>query len=332
METTPNSGKAKLFVWDHVNPKSTPAECKKKYRDLKSKGLTGIYLNGDPVDHEYEAVREAGIDLHIWMWTTNRGEERVMKNHPEWYQVSRSGKSCHDNPPYVAYYRWISPHIPAAVQYVCDRAEEIARHKYVQGVHLDYVRYPDVILPDALWSQYKLDQTDELPDYDFDYGDAACAAFKKATGRDPKKIDRPDIDQQWLEFRYDAVTALVKKVHKTVKAHEKLLTGAVFPTPSLARKICRQDWDKWPMDWVSPMIYHSFYNQEAPWIGDCVREDIQAARFPIVAGLYMPAFKTTDEFRTGLKAAFHRGAAGVSLFGGVGNPYWDVVSEVYGAL
>jgi len=329
MDTSAIASGKKLFVWDHSDPKLTAAQAKKKYTGLRAKGLTGVFLGGGPVEVEYDAVREAGLELHVWMWTTNRGDDWIRKNHPEWYQVSRSGKSCFDKPPYVDYYRWISPHIPGAVQYVCDRAEEIARMKQVQGVHLDYVRYPDVILPDALWSQYKLDQTDELADYDFDYGDAAVAAFKKAHGRDPRAIKDPATDQEWLHFRYDAVTALVKRVHQTVQPHKKQLTAAVFPTPSLARKICRQDWDKWPLDMACPMTYHSFYNQPEAWIGDCVRENIQAAHFPICAGLYMPAFKSPEEFERGVKAAFHRGAVGVSLFGGVGDPYWEVVAKVF---
>ncbi|MBS1707330.1 MAG: family 10 glycosylhydrolase [Armatimonadetes bacterium] len=328
MDSTPSATGKKLYVWDHSDPKSTAAASKKKYRGLKAKGLAGVFLGGGPVDQEYEAVREAGLELHVWMWTTNRGDDWVRKNHPEWYQVSRSGKSCFDKPPYVDYYRWISPHIPGAVQYICDRAEEIARHAAVQGVHLDYVRYPDVILPDALWKDYKLDQTDELADYDFDYGDAAVAAFKKATGRDPRAIKDPATDQEWLHFRYDAITALVKKVHATVKPHKKVLTAAVFPTPSLARKICRQDWDKWPLDFATPMVYHSFYNKDEHWIGDAVRENVHAARFPIVAGLYMPAFASPEAFETGIKAALHRGAVGVSLFGGIGDAYWEVATKL----
>lgn len=42
-------------------------------------------------------------------------------------------------------------------------------------------------------------------------------------------------------------------------AHGKKITAAVFATPSLARQLVRQAWDKWPVDAVFPMLYHNFY-------------------------------------------------------------------------
>lgn len=267
------------------------------------------------------------MEAHLWMWTTNRGESWIRENHPEWFMVSRSGKSCFDKPPYVNYYRWISPLIPEVQEYLEEKASKIAANPLVSGVHLDYVRYPDVILPRGLWAQYGLDQTEELPDYDFDYSKAAREAFKKADGRDPMEIRDPAHDQAWLHFRYESVTNLVRRLTQAVHHHRKTITAAVFPTPSMARKICRQDWDKWPLDGVCPMIYHSFYLQKVEWIGDCVLENIQAVRFPVYAGLYMPAFASVDEFRTGVRVALAKGASGISLFGGVGDDYWKAFEE-----
>jgi uncharacterized lipoprotein YddW (UPF0748 family) len=264
------------------------------------------------------------------MWTTNRGDEWIRQNHPDWYMVSRTGKSCFDDPPYVDYYRWISPVIPGVQRYLEDRVAELAEQPTVQGVHLDYVRYPDVILPRALWSKYHLDQTYELPDYDFCYSPHTREAFKKVSGRDPIEIEDPAHDQEWLHFRYDSVTTLVKKLTKVAHDHGKLITAAVFPTPRLARKICRQDWDKWPLDGVCPMIYHSFYEEPVEWVGDMVLENVQAVNFPIFAGLYMPAMPTPSEFRQGLDYALRSGASGVSLFGDVEASHWSVLEEFSG--
>jgi len=319
--------KRKFYAWTGNDKKASDAKVKEKYRALKAHGLTGVMLGGGIDDREFAAVREAGLELHTWMWTTNRADQWIRDHHPDWYQVSRSGKSCFDQPPYVDYYRWISPVIPGVQDYLSERVDELAKHEAVTGVHLDYVRYPDVILPRALWEKYHLDQTDELADYDFCYSKHTRDAFKKVSGRDPLEIEHPDQDQEWLHFRYDSVTKLVKRLAKTAHGRGKVITAAVFPTPSQARKICRQDWDKWPLDGACPMIYHSFYNEPVSWIGDCVRENIHAASFPIYAGLYMPAFQNPSEFREGLKTVFHRGGAGVSLFGGVGDEYWKVFEE-----
>lgn len=320
----------KFYVWDGVNGNATTDALKAKYKALRERGVTGVFLGGGIDLREFELVREAGLELHCWMWTTNRRDEWIRKNHPDWYQVSRTGKSCYDNPPYVDYYRWVSPVIPGVQRYLEDRVAELAVQPAVNGVHLDYVRYPDVILPRGLWANYHLDQTNELPDYDFCYSPHTREAFKKATGRDPLEIADPAHDQEWLHFRYDSVTALVKMLTKVVHGHGKQITAAVFPTPRLARKICRQDWDKWPLDAVCPMIYHSFYEEPVEWVGDMVLENIQAVNFPVIAGLYMPAMETPNEFRQGLEYAFNNGASGVSLFGDLGPDYWAVFEEFSG--
>jgi Glycosyl hydrolase-like 10 len=317
----------KYWVWEGRSDKASESELKAKYQKIKSHGIHGVFLEGGLNEREFALIREAGLELHSWMWTTNRGEQYLRDHHPDWYMVSRSGKSCFDHPPYVDYYRWISPVIPGVQDYLSDRVEELAAHPAVHGVHLDYVRYPDVILPRALWEKYKLVQNEELADYDFCYSDHTRKAFKDFCGRDPLEIEDPAHDQQWLHFRYDSVTHLVKKLAGVARGKGKKITAAVFPTPHMARKICRQDWDKFPLDAFCPMTYHAFYNEGIDWIGDCVLENIQSVSAPIYAGLYMPDMGKTDDFKRAIHVALHNGAAGVSLFGGVNDTQWAAFEE-----
>lgn len=316
-----------FWIWSSVDRNADEDTLKKRYRTLKDRGLTGVYIGGGIDSREFGLIREAGLEVHTWMWTTNRGDGWIRENHPDWYMVSRSGKSCFDQPPYVDYYRWISPVIPGVQTYLQEKVDELAAHEAVNGVHLDYVRYPDVILPRGLWKKYGLDQTEELPDYDFCYSPHTREAFKKASGRDPMEIENPANDQEWLKFRYDSVTALVKGLAEKVHGRGKKLTAAVFPTPSKARMICRQDWDKWPLDAACPMLYHSFYEAPVEWIGDCMRENVQSVTFPIHAGLYMPDLGPVEEFKKAVAVAFRRGAKGVSFFGGMADTHWEALAE-----
>jgi hypothetical protein len=324
---TVGSREMKCWVWTDVDRKADSAAILAKYRTLKSRGIHGVFLGGGIDDREFAAVKESGLELHTWMWTVNRGDQWIRDHHPDWYQVSRTGKSCFDKPPYVDYYRWISPVIPGVQRFLEDRVAELARHEAVSGVHLDYVRYPDVILPRGLWAHYGLDQTEELPEYDFCYSPHTREAFKKASGRDPMDILDPAHDVEWLHFRYDSVTHLVQKLAAVAHGHGKKITAAVFPTPRMARKICRQDWDKWPLDAACPMTYHSFYLQPVEFVGECVLENIQAVRFPIYAGLYMPDLSHTVDFEKALRVARHNGASGVSLFGGVSDQNWTIFEK-----
>ncbi|MHB8637670.1 MAG: family 10 glycosylhydrolase [Fimbriimonadaceae bacterium] len=324
----PGVRKRKYWVWTETDANASSTTLKAKYKKLKSHGLNGVFLGGAPNDREYEIVKAVGLELHAWMWTTNRGDEWIRKHHPDWYQVSRTGKSCFDHPPYVEYYRWVSPVIPGVQNYIRDRAAELAVRPTVDGVHLDYVRYPDVILPRALWAKYHLDETEELPDYDFCYSPHTRKAFKAVSGRDPLEIKDPASDQEWLHFRYDSVTKLVQKLAKEVHRHNKLITAAVFPTPRLARTICRQAWDQWPLDAACPMIYHGFYEKPVEWIGEAVLEDVHGADFPIYAGIYMPDLSSVADFTKAIHLVHKRGGAGVSMFGDVSDAHWAAFETV----
>ena len=67
------------------------------------------------------------------------------------------------------------------------------------------------------------------------------------------------------------------------------------------------------------MIYHGFYKENITWIGQAVKEGVQAlnGKFPLYAGLYLPDFKNDAELQQGIENALSHGAAGVSLFGDV---------------
>lgn len=330
LDQDPEKPKRKHWIWSGLDRNASDSTLKAKYARFREHGVTGAFLAGGVDDREFSIVKEAGLELHCWMFTVNRGDQWLMKNHPDWYMVSRSGKSCFDHPPYVGYYRWVSPVIPGVRDYIKDRGEELVRHPAVSGLHLDYVRYPDVILPKGLWKQYGLIQTEELPDYDFCYGAHTREAFKKAFGRDPLEIKDPANDQQWLHFRCDSVTRLVKELAAMVHRRKKQITAAVFPTPSMARKICRQDWDKWPLDAACPMLYHSFYEEPVDWIGQSMIENVQAVKFPVYAGIYLPALQDLEDFKKAIRVAHKRGAAGISLFGSMDDAHWDAFRTTIG--
>jgi hypothetical protein len=120
----------------------------------------------------------------------------------------------------------------------------------------------------------------------------------------------------------------VKQLAKVAHDGKKLITAAVFPTPAMARKICRQDWDKWPLDAVCPMIYNSFYNEPVSWIGDCVLEDVLGRH---VLRLRRPLHarpRKTFRLRTGPPPRQKRGAAGAYLFGNISAANWAVFEKV----
>lgn len=304
------------WLWSRPNSKDAESKIKSTFKSYVDAGVRGIFFE-DYSKRHFQIAKEMGLEAHRWMWTMNRGEKELIEKHPEYYAVSRSGKSCADMPPYVGYYRFLCPSHPDVPKYLEDRAREQLEKEDIDGLHLDYIRYPDVILPVNLWENYNLDQSTELADYDFCYSKYSKEAFLKETGINLDSIARPEQSLSWRNFRYKQITKVVNRICKVAEEYEKPVTAAVFPTPDLARRIVRQDWPNWNLTAAFPMIYHGFYKEPVSWIGTAVEEGVQALRgkYPLYAGLYLPDFKNSQELKQGIILAKKNGAAGVSLFG-----------------
>jgi uncharacterized lipoprotein YddW (UPF0748 family) len=194
-------------------------------------------------------------------------------------------------------------------------------------VHLDYVRFPDVELPVSLWKNYNIEQTHEMPEYDYCYCDVCRAKFKALTGKDPMDLQYPMEDQSWLNFRYDGITRVVDAITKAIKADGKTISAAVFPGPSMAKKMVRQDWGNWSLDAYYPMIYNGFYYEGTSWIGRSVKESVQTVngRAKIYAGLMFNDIK--NDFEKALDEAYDNGASGVSFFDGPNEEYLHKFKE-----
>ena len=308
--------KQKNWVWVSPNLKDTADDLKTRYAAWKAAGITGVFFEADSEMH-FRAAKAQGLEAHRWIWTFNRAE--LVTEHPEWYSKNRNGESCADKPPYVNYYRWLCPSRPEVQQYLEQQVSDILDKDYIDGIHLDYVRYCDVILPVNLWAKYSIVQTSELPQYDYCYCDVCRASFKEKYGIELSDIEYPEASLSWRLFRYGNIARVVNSLSTIAHQHKKLITAAVFPTPEVARRNVRQDWTNFKLDGVCPMIYHGFYKEKVSWIGDAVAEGVHflAGKFPLYAGLYLSDFKSDDEIRQGIQYALKNGAAGVSLFGNV---------------
>jgi uncharacterized lipoprotein YddW (UPF0748 family) len=300
----------------HGGARRTPDGWRRQFARLKAAGFHGVHVSGGWAAQLSAQARAEGLVFSRWTWTLNRsGDAWVKANRPEWFTVSREGKSSLTDPPYVPYYQWLCPTRPEVRAYLANWYASLASDPAVDEVHLDYVRHCDVILPVALWPKYGIVQTTELPPYDFCYCDACRAAFREQTGRDPRRLRDPAADMDWVRFRWDGVTQLVRELARAVHGAGKPVTAAVFPTPTIARRLVRQAWDQWPLDAAFPMLYHGFYQEQVAWIGPSLREGRAAipAATPLYAGLYLPDL-SPDALAEAVGQALAGGAAGVSLF------------------
>ena len=254
------------------------------------------------------------IKIHAWMWTLNRPNDTISNKHPEWYAVNRNGDNSLAYRTYVDYYQWLSPFHPEAREYIKNNVRKLLEVEGLASIHLDYVRYVDVILGADLQLKYNLVQKDEMPDYDYGYHPIAIQGFIDLFGKNPLDMEHPELSTEWRQYRLNAVTSLVNEIADLVHERNQKLTAAVFPFPEMSRQMVRQAWDDWNLDEAYPMIYHNFYRENINWIGFATEQGVNDVEFPIKSGLYMPAFKTAEELEEAIRIAKEKGATGISIF------------------
>lgn len=310
-------------VWATANKNKSNEEYAEEFKKYKSAGIDEVLINTgtDPVLLKRIApiAKENGLKVHAWIMTMNRPGDSIALTHPEWYAVSKEGKSCFDTRPYVGYYQWLCPTRKESREHILGLVEALAKVDGIESVHLDYIRFSDIFLPIGLLPKYNLVQDVELPEFDFCYCDVCVSEFEKIHDKNPREIKNTSIDMEWKQFRLNRVKDVVNDAYKIVHKYNKNLTAAVFPYPEMADHMVRQRWDKWTIDEVYPMIYHGFYNEEIDWIGFATKqgvEDVKDKGIGVNTGIYMPPFKSSSELKQAILLAKENGAKGITFFDG----------------
>lgn len=330
--TSNKDNKIPCYAWLGGPGKATDQEIKDQFRDLKEKGIDGLMYNSGWNIEEYKRLsrmaREAGLEFHAWIPTLTQNYNPDMK--PEWYAVNGIGESAYDKPAYADHYHFVCPNREEIAAYLEEMYGKVADIPEVDGIHLDFIRFPDVILAKGLWKKYGLVMDREFPQFDYCYCDKCVSDFKAKTGIDIKSVPDPSQVQEWKQFRYDLITNLVNRLTVAVHAKNKKITAAVFPGPGMARTMVRQEWDKWNIDAVYPMLYNDFYLEGTKWIGDMCKEGVTALNNsrPLYSGLFIcpdPAGKASnpdpenhglspEELEPAIRESMENGAAGICLF------------------
>ncbi len=285
---------------------------------MKESGLDGLILNAPTPDNYRAAIPVAnahGIRVYAWLWTMNLEHDRdaILREHPEWLEVNRNGVSLADAPAYVDYYRFLCPALPEVREYIKDKIRAYCEVEGLEGIAIDYHRFVDVILPTTLWPRYDVVQDHEYPEFDYGYHPAMIEKFMELHGYDPRELTDPSTDEKWLQFRCDQITEVANEIAEVVHSHGKVMAASPFPTPEMSRKMVRQDWGKWNLDIVFPMVYYGFYTGDVSFIADCTLDNVKQKNpmttlYTGMTGVNGPAmFESMD-------AALNNGAEGIAIF------------------
>ncbi|WP_404347947.1 family 10 glycosylhydrolase [Sutcliffiella horikoshii] len=208
------------------------------------------FVGWDPLEVFIEEGKKRGIEVHAWVHTFFVGHESlnppgpILTEHPEWAAVDREGRI--PSVKEVGYY-YLNPALPAVRDHLSSIFNEMVTTHEVDGLHLDYIRYP-VSLP---------------IENGYSYDEYSRNEFKKVSGVDPLDITPADAElwEEWNVWRQNQISTFVERIHGEVKEVDESLelSTAVFPEVSDAIDQKFQNWVEWVsagyMDFITPMIY-----------------------------------------------------------------------------
>nr|WP_321572283.1 family 10 glycosylhydrolase [Calothrix sp. PCC 6303] len=228
----------------------------------------------DPLASGVKLAKQRKMEIHAWVWAFAAGNIRhnellgintnypgpVLAANPDWAGYDNRGQLI---PPGQGK-QFFDPANPQVREYLLSIYKEIVTKYDVDGLQLDYIRYPF---------------QDSNAGRSFGYGKAARSRFQQLYGVDPMKINpsQQDLWQKWTQYRTEQVDSFVTLVSQELRQQRPNLTlsAAVFPLPERDRihKI-QQHWEVWArrgdIDLIVPMTYAlettRFEKLAQPWI------------------------------------------------------------------
>lgn len=289
---------------------------------LNEAGIDGLMLYVPDEESYHKAAvlaKENDVTLYAWIWTLRpRGDrELLLKEHPEWFDYNISGISLVEQRPYLESYAFLSAALDEVRDYVRGNIRRVCEIEGIEGVCLDYCRIVDRILPISL--SYKYEKPHDavfFPEYDYGYHPEALKKFKAEYGYDPRNTEDPTRDSLWCSFRERMITEVANIAAEVARSYGKKVCASPFVSDDLASVMVGQNYAKWDLDLVFPMVYADFYTMEPGFVYDAVSQNMQD-RNPetqIFCGLGAELGGTFERLLEDMDAAFSAGAQGISLY------------------
>ncbi|NNL86634.1 MAG: family 10 glycosylhydrolase [Myxococcales bacterium] len=237
-----------------------PAPYAKTWRSPRGDALTTLIAR----------AHDRGLRVHAWMnalsLSGNSAAPVLTRLGRQAVIVDQHGRSVLDYPGFDVppgdrdYYRidtpavWLDPAAPGVAGYLEDLvAELLNRHPALDGIHLDYIRYPTA-LPFSPGTRFGVGLS-------FGHGESVRARFQEETGlRAPFRGSLIN-GNRFDEWRRDKLSELVARVAGRARVTRPgvLVSAAVWAFADRAYLSTFQDWRGWVadglIDLAVPMLY-----------------------------------------------------------------------------
>jgi uncharacterized lipoprotein YddW (UPF0748 family) len=237
----------------------------------------------DPLQLAIDEAHARRMELHAWVnvmpgWRGRHppvSSEQLYNKHPDWFWVDESGQrqplvAQVDDREYV-FYNCVNPCLPEVRDYLVDVFEDLAANYEIDGLHMDYIRFPN----EAWGAGHK------VPDYPRDA--RTLALFRDATGYTPD--ENPEA---WNKWRTEQVTRLVRAIRDMLRwtKPKAALTAAVGSVRENALRHF-QDGRRWIDERLVDGVILMNYTDEPTEFGKRIQPWIaEQPPVPVVPGLW----------------------------------------------
>jgi len=244
-----------------------------------------------------DACHKHGLEVHIWKVCWNMGERTPKRLRRQMQEAGRTQKTWDGKDT-----DYLAPHLPENQDLEVAACLELVRNYAIDGIHLDYIRYPNL---------------------DCDYSDSARHAFETSLGRPvanwPQDC-RPDGQdfEAFLQWKRDNISRLVERIHREVKAirPDLKISTAVYGNWENARTAVAQDARLWAengwVDFLCPMNYEAKLEDFRRWTAQ--QTAAVGHLLPIYAGIGVWLLPDAASCVQQIQAARQLGAAGYIFF------------------
>lgn len=257
--------------------------------------------NFDPLSHAVLAAHSHGLKLHAWMnimpgWggkAAPRSRSQLWHRHPDWFlRTERGEKATEGN------YWFLNPCLPEVRQYLVGLCKEVVAGYAVDGLHLDYIRFPHGRV------------SERSP------GDPRSRAlFERQTGRSINDLEA------FRAWKAGAITELMRQIRGEVQRSGRRvpITVAVNANMDRIRQDVLQDWPRWAQSGLVEAVFPMNYTEDDGLFARRSRECIAAAGgAPVIMGVgvyaHQRAGRGSQLTVRQMNAALRMGSRGVCLF------------------
>ena len=225
-------------------------------------------LSFDPLQMTIDLAHDKGLKVIAWVndifvapFNANPvSKAHIVHAHPDWITYHYNGKSLleldRNSIGLEIEGMFLEPGLPEVRAHLVARYQEIVTNYDIDGIHHDYIRYPN---PNLGYHPRTRAMFKELYEYD-----PLDLREKRQEIRKEVGIERfYELKKAWDQFRRDNVTEIVKEIHAAVKRIKPDIevSAAVIGYYKSAYGDKFQDWKLWLesgyLDVAMPMIYET---------------------------------------------------------------------------